>query len=184
MATKKSDVTKDKILYLVFNILDFGLTYGGSGAVIVANYLQENSASYKLTLSGIILTIALFFSTKHIYEKSYQRNLDNYLQDLASATNEDVKTEINNKINVLKRKQDIYDRLMIIMPFAIIYIITWLGVSSLESLHSTCGLIMIALGGGSVCNIVKKPYYENYKREKVEYKVEKKYAKKHKEVSL
>lgn len=177
MATKKSDITKDKVLYIIFNILDFGLTYGGSAAVIVANYLQENSASYKLTLSGIILVVCLFFSCKHIYEKTYQRKLDNYLQDLASATNEDVKTEINSKINILKREQDIYDRLMIIMPFAIIYVITWLGVGSLESLHSTCGLIMIALVGGGVCNVIKKPYYENYKREKVEYKVEKKYGK-------
>lgn len=180
MSITKSDVTTNKVKYLIFNILDFGLTFGGSGAVIVANYIQENSASYKLTLSGIILTIALFFSAKHIYEKSYQRQLDNYLQDLASATNENVKEEINKKINVLKRKQDIYDRLMIIMPFAIIYVITWLGATQLENLHSTCGFIMVSLGGGSVCNVAKKPYYESYKRNKIEYKVEKKYSKTYK----
>lgn len=177
MSVTKSQLNSDKIKYLILNILDFGLTFGGSAAVIVANYVQENSASYKLTLSGIILTIALFFSAKHIYEKSYQRQLDNYLQDLASATNENVKTEINNKINTLKRKQDIYDRLMIIMPFAIIYVITWLGATQLENLHSTCGFIMLSIGSGSVCNVAKKPYYESYKRNKIEYKVEKKYNK-------
>lgn len=177
MSVTKADLTSDKVKYWFFNILDFGLTFGGSAGIIVANYVQENSASYKLTLSGIILTIALFFSAKHIYEKSYQRQLDNYLQDLASATNENVKTEINNKINVLKRKQDIYDRLMIIMPFAIIYVITWLGASQLENLHSTCGFIIISLGGGSVANVIKKPYLESYKRNKIEYKVEKKYNK-------
>lgn len=178
MSATKSQVNKDKVKYLIYNILDFGLTYGGSAAVIVVNYLEENSASYKLTLSGIILTIALFFTAKHFYEKSYQRNLDNYLQDLASATDANVKNAINEKINTLKRKQDIYDRLMCIMPFAIIYMITWLGEQQLASLNATTGLIILSLGGGSIFNVIKKPYYEKYKKENLEYKVNKKYTKK------
>lgn len=177
MATTKNDVRKEKILYWLFNILDFGLTFGGSGAIIVANYVKENSQSYKITLSGIILTIALFFTAKHIYEKSYQRQLDNYLQDLASATDTNVKETINKKINVLKRKQDVYDRLMVIMPFAIVYMITWLGEQSLANLNATCGLIICSIGGGSVFNVAKKPMYEKYKRNKLEYKVAKKYNK-------
>lgn len=178
MATTKKQVKKDKVLYLVFSILDFGLTFGGTAGVIVWNYVEENSQSYKLTLSGIILTIALFFTAKHMYEKHYQRTLDNYLQDLASATDANVKTEINKKINVLKRKQDIYDRLMVIMPFAIVYMITWLGEQSLANLNATSGLIICSLTGGSIFDILKKPYLERYKREKVEYKVQKKYTKK------
>ena len=173
----KDEIKKRRVLYILYSILDFGLTFGGSIAIIVCNYLEENSVGYKLTFSGIILTIALFLTAKHIYEKSYQRNLDNYLQDLASATDVNVKTEINKKINVLKRKQDIYDRLMVIMPFAIVYIITWLGEKQLADLNATCGLILISICGGSVFNFLKKPQYEQWKKLKVEYKVNKKYNK-------
>jgi hypothetical protein len=171
----KDQIKHAKVMYIIFAILDFGLTFGGSAGIIVMNYLHENSVSYKMTLSGIILTIMLFFTAKSIYEKSYQRNLDNLLQDLASATDVNVKTEINKKIDSLKLKRNIYDRLMVIMPFAIVYIITWLGEKNLAELNSTCGLILTTLSAGSVFNILKKPQYEKYRKGKIEYKVQKKY---------
>ena len=163
----ESQIKRSKVMYIIFSILDFGLTFGGSAGIIVVNYLHENSVSYKLTLSGIILTIMLFFTAKHIYEKSYQRNLDNLLQDLASATDINVKTEINKKIDTLKLKRDVYDRLMVIMPFGIVYVITWLGEKSLAELNSTCGLILLTLSLGSVFNILKKPQYETYRKKKL-----------------
>jgi hypothetical protein len=36
--------------------------------------------------------------------------------------------------------------------------------------------MLASLGIGSVFNILKKPKYEQYKRDKLEYKVNKKYA--------
>lgn len=166
-----------KAKYIITSILYFGLTYGGSAGVVVLNYVQENSASYKITLTGIILTIALFFYAKHRFEQSYRRKLDNALQNLASATDTNVKTEINKEINELKRKQDIYQSLLTLMPFMIIYIITWLGQSALESLQATTGFLLLFLGSGSACNLARKPLQEKYKQEKLIAKVNKKYSK-------
>jgi hypothetical protein len=173
----KVEINREKFLYILYSILDFGLTFGGTSAVIIANYVDENnSTGYKITFSGIILVSLLFFTAKAMYEHSYQRKLDNYLQDLASATDNNVKTEINKKINVLKRKQDVYNRVLVVAPFALVYLITYLGAKTLESLNATCGLMLASLGIGSIFNILKKPKYEQYKRDKLEYKVNKKYA--------
>lgn len=174
----KVEINREKFLYIFYSILDFGLTFGGTSAVIIANYVDENNGTgYKITFSGIILVSILFLTAKALYEKSYQRKLDNYLQDLASATDDNVKTEINKNINVLKRKQDIYNRVLVLAPFGILYMITWLGEKALADLNATCGLMLASLGIGSIFNILKKPKYEQYKRDKLQYKVNKKYNK-------
>ena len=174
----KVEVNKDKFLYWFYSLLDFGLTFGGTAGVIIANYVDENnSKGYKITFSGIILVVILFLTAKAMYEKSYQRRLDNYLQDLASATDNNVKFEINKKINALKRKQDIYNRILVVAPFGILYMVTWLGEKALGDLNATCGLILTTLSVGGVFNILKKPKYEAYKKSKLEYRVQKKYSK-------
>lgn len=177
----KVEINKEKFLFIFYSILDFGLTYGGIAGVIVANYVSENnSTGYKIGLSGIILLVSLFCTAKHIYESTYQRKIDNYLQDLASTTNEDVKVALNKKINGLKRKQDIYNRIVLIAPFGLLYIVILLGLKSmvaLETLETNVGLILTCLCGGSIFNLLKKPKQEAYKRDKLEYKVNKKLKK-------
>ena len=58
--------------YLLCNIFDWALTWGGTAAVIVANYLEPyNPLPYKLTLTGIILVVVLIFvdDVEHFVEK-------------------------------------------------------------------------------------------------------------------
>ena len=56
----------NKSKYFTFSILDFALTFGGPLAIIVFNYVSENSNQYKITLTGIILIIGLIFTAKAI----------------------------------------------------------------------------------------------------------------------
>lgn len=148
----------DKVKYIIYSLLDFGLTFGGTAAVIVYNFITEdNSTGYKLGFGGVVLFVALLLAAKYMFEKSYRRKLDTYLQQLASATDADAKKTINDEIDALKVKNNIYERMMCLLPFAIVYIVTWLGSTALANLNSTTGLILASMGAGSVFNIIKKP---------------------------
>ena len=156
-----------KAKYWLLNILDFIAAYGGTTGAIVINYVSENSAKYKITFTGIILIIAMLFTCKHIFEKSYRDKMDTYLQALASATDTAVKEEINKNIDSLKVKNDVYQKALLLLPFAIIYLLTYLGEKELNSLRGTTGVLLISLGAGAVCNVLKKPLYNQLKIEKI-----------------
>ena len=116
----------DKAQYILYSILDFGLTFGGTAGVIVYNYITPtNPLGYKLTLGGIILLIALVLTAKAIFEKHYREKYDTMLQQLAEATDPAVKQEISDKINEHKIKNNVYQRLMLLLPFMVLYL--WLG---------------------------------------------------------
>lgn len=162
----------DKAKYILYTILDFGLTFGGSAGVIVYNYITpNNSLGFKLTFTGIVLLIALVLTAKTIFEKNYQRKLDQYLQQLATATDEATKSAINAEIEKHKIKNDIYQRLMVLLPFGILYIVTWLGATALSDLNGTVGLILASMGAGSVFNVIKKPVKERLDLAKITKKV-------------
>ena len=63
---------------------------------------------------------------------------------------------------------------MLLLPFAILYIVTWFGARSLASLSSTVGLILACMGAGSVFNVLKKPVGEKVSLNKMTNKAYKK----------
>ena len=151
----------DKAQYILYSILDFGLTFGGTAGVIVYNYITPtNPLGYKLTLGGIILLIALVLTAKAIFEKHYREKYDTMLQQLANATDPAVKQEISDKINEHKIKNNVYQRLMLLLPFMVLYLCTWLGATDFENLQASVGLILVSMGVGSVFNVIKKPVRE------------------------
>lgn len=151
----------DKAQYILYSILDFGLTFGGTAGVIVYNYITPtNPLGYKLTLGGIILLIALVLTAKAIFEKHYREKYDTMLQQLAEATDPAVKQEISDKINEHKIKNNVYQRLMLLLPFMVLYLCTWLGATAFENLQASVGLILVSMGVGSVFNVIKKPVRE------------------------
>lgn len=157
-----------KAKYIIYSLLDFGLTFGGAAGVIVYNYIApDNSLGYKITLSGIILVVVLLFVAKYIFEKSYRQKYDTLLQQLAEATNETDKKAIAEAIEKHKITNNIYQRLTILLPFALLYVVTWLGATTLDSLKGTTGLILLTMGAGSIFNILKKPLKEKISLEKI-----------------
>lgn len=158
----------DKAKYLVCNILDYAFTYGGSAAVIIYNYISpQNSVGFKISFTGIILIVALIFFMKASFEKHYREKHDNLLQQLAQATDPETKSKINDKINEHKIKNNIYQRLMLLLPFIVLFIVSWFGQLALGSLRGTVGLILVSLSAGSVMNIIKKPLKEKLDLEKI-----------------
>lgn len=158
----------DKAKYILYSLLDFGLTFGGSAGVIVYNYITPtNSLGFKLTLTGITLFVVLLFTAKAMFEKNYRNKHDTLLQQLAEATDQEAKNGISKELEKHKIKNNIYQRLMVLMPFAILYIVTWLGATSLESLNGTVGLILASMSAGSVFNILKKPIGEKVSLQRI-----------------
>lgn len=160
--------------YILYNILDYGLTYGGTMAVIVLNYISEDtSVGYKLSFTGILLVVVLLLSVKAIFEHTYQDKMNNLLQELAQSTNEDVKKAIISKIDSYKQANVVYRKLTQLMPFAILYIVSALGVEVLEELNATTGLILVSMGAGSVFNVIKQPLASQVSLDKINVKVNK-----------
>ena len=163
-------MTAAKKKYITYSILDFVLTFGGSGAVILYNYLvPDTSMGYKLSLTGIILFIAVLFTAKAIFEKHFREKLDTMLQQLAEATDPEVKQVISEDINKHKVKNSIYQRLMLLLPFIVLVFVTTVAMKWLEDLRASAGLILVSMGAGSVFNVLKKPQgdavrMENYKK--------------------
>lgn len=148
----------DKVKYWLYQVLDFAFTFGGTAGVILYNYLTpDTSTGYKLTLTGIILVVAVVLFAKAVFEKGYREKYDTLLQQLAEATDNESKAAISEAINKHKTANYIYSRLMLLLPFVILYVVTWLGATALSDLHGTVGLIMASMGIGSVFNIIKRP---------------------------
>lgn len=165
----------EKTKYIIYYIFDMLLTYGGTAGVIIYNYVSpDNSWGFKLSFSGIVLLICLVLFSKSLFEKKYQNTMNSYLQQLAQATDDAVKAEISKKIDQHKTTNYIYQRLMALLPFLILYIVSWLGATSLNSLRGTVGLILMSLGFGSIFNILKKNTFEKYKLEQIKNKINKK----------
>lgn len=160
----------NKSKYFTFSVLDFALTFGGSIAIIVFNYVSERSSQYKITLTGLILIIALLFTAKSIFEKHYRDKLDMLLQQLAKTTDADVKEGISEQIDKLKMEQNIYSRIVIMLPFACIYAISYFGEVELHDLNGCVGFILLSLASGSVFNVLKKPAYEKWQYDKMQKK--------------
>lgn len=163
-------MTAAKKKYITYSVLDFLLTFGGSGAVILYNYLvPDTSMGYKLSLTGIILFIAVLFTAKAIFEKHFREKLDTMLQQLAEATDAEVKQVISEDINKHKVKNSIYQRLMLLLPFIVLVFVTTVAMKWLAELRASAGLILVSMGAGSVFNVLKKPQgdavrMENYKK--------------------
>lgn len=153
--------------YLVFSIFDFLFTFGGSATVILYSYLvPDTSMGYKLSLTGIILFVAVLFVAKAMFEKHFREKLDTMLQQLAEATDPTVKKVITEEINAHKVKNNIYQRLMLLLPFIVLVFVTTVGIRWLEDLRASTGLILISMGIGSVFNVLKKPQGDKVKMEK------------------
>ena len=156
-----------KTQYIILNILDWAFTWGGSISVIVFNYIsKDNSTGFKISITGILLLIALIFTAKAIFEKHYRRELDDLLQTLASSETNDEKAKISKSIEKLKIKNSVYDKIVLLLHFVILYIVSWLGAVSLKSLQGTVGLILVSLTVGSVANIGKKTLTTKVLKEK------------------
>ena len=65
---------------------------------------------------------------------------------------------------------------MILLPFAILFIVTFLGATALSDLNGTVGLVLASMGAGSVFNVLKKPVKEKLDMEKLNNKVKNKGA--------
>ena len=167
-------MNKYNVGYVITSLLDYGLTFGGTAGIIIYNYCDpNNSESFKITVSGVILVIALIYSCKTIFEHNYQNKQNSLLQQLATARTEEEKDVINHQINVHKMTNRVYSQLTKLLPFAILYVVTFLGATALEDLHGTVGMILACMGGGSVFNVVKIPLQEKANSLKVGKKAEK-----------
>lgn len=165
-------MNKEQRKYILYSVLDFLFTFGGSGAVIVYNYIVPDSTlGYKLSLTGIILFVAMILAAKAMFEKHYREKMDGYLQQLAEATDPAVKAVISGEINKHKIKNSIYERLMLLLPFIILVFVTTVAVRWLEDLRASAGVILAAMGVGSVFNVLKKPQGEKVRMEKMMKKV-------------
>ena len=89
-------MNKYRVGYILSSILDYGLTFGGTMGIIIYNYVDpENSESFKITVSGIILVIAMLMSCKTIFEHNYQNKQNTLLQQLATTPDQEKKAVIN-----------------------------------------------------------------------------------------
>lgn len=158
----------DKAKYIALSVFDFLFTLGAPVMVIIYNYvIPTNSVGYKITLSGIVLLVAVVFTAKEMFEKNYRRRYDTLLQQLAEATDENVKKSVSDAINKHKTKNLIYQRLMVLLPFVVLYAVTWFGTVSLETLRGSVGFILIGLATGSIFNITKRPVGDRVSLQKI-----------------
>lgn len=158
--------------YLLYQILDWGLSVGGTMGVIVYDWVSPtNPKSYKLGLLGILLIVVFLMTCKYVFEKRYQKKSNSLLEQLATATDTEIKKEIKSQIRTHEMKNDIYIRLMMLLPFAVLSIVCAFSIQAIESLQGTVNMILVTLGAGSVFNVLKKPLAKTLAEEKTIKKV-------------
>lgn len=160
--------------YILYSILDYLLTFGGTGAIVVFNYITpDTSVGYKLSFTGVLLIVILVFVAKSMFEHSYQNRINDYLQALASTSDPDVKTQINKEIESLKTANAIYQKITTLLPLALMLICCYLAIDYLEELTSVLEACLLSMGGGAVFSVLKEPLKDKIIQEKALAKVNK-----------
>lgn len=158
----------DKVKNIIYTLLDYGLTWGGPAGLVVYTYISEDtSTGFKLSFTGILLLIALVFTAKAQFTKKYRDNYDLLLQQLGLASSQDDKEAISKKIDNLKTTSDIYSRITLLLPFAVLYIVSYFGQMALAELQSVCGFVLLSMGAGSVFGVLERPVKERIKLQKI-----------------
>lgn len=165
----------NKAKYIIYTILEFALTFGGSGAIIVANYISpDTSIGYKLSFTGILLIVIIALTAKTMFEHTYQNKMNDYLQALASTTDASVKEQINEDIERLKICNAVYQKLTALLPIALMLIMCYLAIDYLAELTDVLEACFVAMGGGAVFGVLKEPLKDKMVQETALKKVSKK----------
>lgn len=164
----------NKAKYIIYSVLEYALTFGGTGAVIVYNYVQpDTSLGYKLSFTGIVLIFVIVLVAKAMFEHSYQDKMNDLLQALASATDNSVKEELNNEIERLKVSNEIYQKITTLLPIAMMLAVCYLAIDYLTELTDVLEAILLALGGGGLFGVLKVPLGDKAAEERAQKKVNK-----------
>ena len=144
--------------YILYSVLEYLLTFGGTGAVIVYNYITpDTSIGYKLSFTGVMLILIMVMVAKTMFEHSYQNKMNDYLQALASTSDTDVKNQINESIEHLKIANATYQKITSLLPLALMLVVCYLAIDYLKELTSVLEACMLSMGGGAVFSVVKTP---------------------------
>lgn len=144
--------------YILYSVLEYLLTFGGTGAIVVFNYINpETSTGYKLSFTGVLLILIMVMVAKSMFEHSYQNKMNDYLQALASASDTEVKQGINESIDKLKVANATYQKITTLLPLALMLVVCYLAIDYLTELTTVLEACMISMGGGAVFSVVKVP---------------------------
>ena len=160
--------------YILYTVLDYLLTFGGTTAIIVFNYIDpDTSTGYKLSFTGVLLVIVMVMVAKSMFEHSYQNKMNDYLQALASATDSAVKEQINSEIESLKVANATYQKITTLLPLALMLVCCYLAIDYLKELTSVLEACLLSMGGGAVFSVLKEPLKDKVVQEKALAKIEK-----------
>lgn len=161
--------------YILYSVLEYLLTFGGTGAIIVFNYIDpDTDTGYKLSFTGVLLILIMVMIAKSMFEHSYQNKMNDYLQALASASDTEVKAQINSDIEKLKTANAIYQNITTLLPLALMLVCCYLAIDYLKELTSVLEACLVAMGGGAVFSVVKVPLKDKVVEESALKKIEKK----------
>ena len=161
--------------YILYSVLEYLLTFGGTGAVIVLNYISpDTSTGYKLSFTGILLIIIMVMVAKKMFENSYQNKMNNYLQALAVATDTSVKEQIASDIDKLKTENVVYQKITTLLPLALMLVCCYLAIDYLEELTGVLEACLISMGGGAIFSVIKAPLKDKIVTESAMAKLSKK----------
>ena len=160
--------------YILYTILDYALTFGGTGAIIIFNYITpDTSIGYKLSFTGVLLIIVMVLTAKSMFEHSYQNKMNDYLQALASATDTAVKEQINADIETLKVTNRVYEKITTLLPLALMLVCCYIAIDYLKELTNVLEACLLAMGGGAVFSVLKEPLKDKIVQERALKKVNK-----------
>ena len=160
--------------YILYTLLEYALTFGGTGAVIVLNYITpDTSIGYKLSFTGVLLVLVMVLTAKTMFEHTYQNKMNDYLQALAATSDTAVKTEINESIEKLKVANQVYEKITTLLPLALMLVCCYLAIDYLKELTSVLEACLISMGGGAVFSVMKAPLKDKIVQETALKKINK-----------
>jgi len=160
--------------YILYTILDYLLTFGGTTAIIVLNYIDpDTSTGYKLSFTGVLLIVIMVMVAKSIFEHSFQNKINDHLQALASTSDTAVKKQINSEIEKLKIANATYQKITTLLPLALMLVCCYLAIDYLKELTGVLEACLLSMGGGAVFSVLKEPLKDKVVQEQALKKVEK-----------
>jgi len=142
---------------IVFNIFHIAFSFVAPAIIIIVDLaVPGNAWQYKVSLVGIVLFVLVVIVCKRIFVRSFQTKMNELLEGLATATDENGKLEWKKKLKTHKTIMAVIDNLDAILPLLVLTFATsWAG-AWLTKMSGTIGMICIAMIIGGAINVWKR----------------------------
>lgn len=145
----------------IFGLLNFIFTVIAPFVIICIAYVSERDypKTLKVSFGGLILLLIAGIVTIRFLVKRFDRKKTDLIAEIAKEFDMDEKKQLVRKYDRMRLLQAVYDRLTLILPFLVLFLLIGYILAAGQKFRAVLGLIIISMVVGGVfalCELLPK----------------------------